>query len=1074
MRNYFLLSTLLLFSFFTSAQQVDMEQLKALKIRSIGPAGMSGRVTSIDVDLSQPSTIFIGTASGGVWKSTSGGVKWDPIFDKEAVLSVGAVAINQKNTSEIWVGTGEGNPRNSHNSGKGIYKSIDGGRTWKLMGLEKTKLIHRILIHKDNPNIVYVAALGSAWGANEDRGVFKTTDGGKTWSKILYINDGVGAADLVIDPTNPNKLIAAMWEYGRKPWTFNSGGKDSGLYRTYDGGENWEKITEKEGLPKGDIGRIGLAIAPSKPSIVYALIEAKENGLYKSTDGGHKWEKVATKNIGNRPFYYADIFVDPQNENRIFNLHSYVSKSEDGGKTFKTILPFHSFSGVHPDHHAFWVHPNDPSYMIEGNDGGLNISRDGGHTWRFVANLPLAQFYHINHDMDVPYNVYGGMQDNGSWIGPSWSWKRGGIHNHDWQELYFGDGFDVVPKKGDSRYGYAMSQGGNVGLYNRITGNVRFVKPVHPEGEFLRFNWNAGIAQDPFNDCGVYFGSQYVHKSLDCGETWEIISPDLTTNDTTKQKQGESGGLTIDATQAENFTTILSIEPSTVDKNVIWVSTDDGNLQLTKDGGKNWTNLASRLIGCPAGSWIPQVVASTTDAGSALVVVNDYRRNNWKPYAYKTANYGQTWTRLVDEKKVDGFVWSIVQDPVESNLIFVGTDHGLYFTIDGGTNWTKWTNDFPSVSTSDLKIHPREHDLIIGTFGRAAYVLDDIRPLREMAKTKGKVLNEPFKVFDMQDAYQAIYRSVNGMRFVADANFIGQNKRTGAMINIWVKKEEKKTENNIDNAKGKKKKSKGKSIEENKDKAKEKKKKPEKVKIQVFDMEGDTIRTFSSEIKPGMNRVYWHLNRTGVRYPSYRNSKPEDNEPGGPWVLPGKYKLVVHYGELKDSTEVMVHRDPRDEINLSALKEQDQAYEDYTALVKIATEGFNRLKEAKKIIPLVDAQLVNVVDSTKQDIAKQGKAMKDSIELLMKTYMRPQGAKGIDSFSPSLNRYIWRASSYISDADGMPAQNAIYAIDKAKKEINEVINKINHFIDHDWATYRKNVEAIEYSLFKDFKPIKME
>ena len=479
------------------AQKIDVEQLKGMKIRNIGPAGMSGRVTSIDVNLSNSQIIYVGTASGGVWKSESGGIKWEPIFDKEPVQSIGAVAINQKNPSEIWVGTGEGNPRNSHNSGEGIFKSIDGGKTWILMGLEKTRLIHRIVVHRDNPDIVYVGALGSAWGPNKERGVYKTTDGGKTWKKVLYINDQTGVADLVVDPANPNKLIAAMWEFGRKPWFFNSGGKGSGLHISYDGGENWKKITEKEGLPKGDLGRIGIAIAPSKPNIVYALVEAKKNALYKSTDGGHHWKMVADKNVGNRPFYYAEIYVDPKNENRIWNLWSYVSKSEDGGKTFETILDYGK--RVHPDHHAFWIHPDDPDYLINGNDGGLNISRDGGANWEFIDNLPLAQFYHINYDMDFPYNVAGGMQDNGSWIGPSKVLKRGGIRNEDWQEVLFGDGFDVVMRRDNNRYGWGMSQGGNIAYFDRETGRTQNVKPLHPEGIELRFSWNAAFSSKPFS-----------------------------------------------------------------------------------------------------------------------------------------------------------------------------------------------------------------------------------------------------------------------------------------------------------------------------------------------------------------------------------------------------------------------------------------------------------------------------------------------------------------------------------------------------------------------------------------------
>jgi photosystem II stability/assembly factor-like uncharacterized protein len=436
-----------------------------------------------------------------VWESKDGGISWTPIFDDQVTLAIGAIKINQQNPSEIWVGTGEGNPRNSHNSGKGLFRTLDGGRTWKRVGLENTHTIHRILIDEHNPATVYVGAAGSAWGPNPERGVYKTTDSGATWTRILYSNDKTGVGDMVMDPDNPRKIIAALYEYSRTPWDFVSGGEGSGLHITYDGGVTWKKITSEEGLPKGNLGRIGLAIAPSQPDIVYALVEAKENGLYKSVDGGETWSLVSTKNIGNRPFYYHELYVDPQNENRIWNLYSYVSKSEDGGKTFVNILDYGK--GVHPDHHAFWIHPDDPEYMIDGNDGGLNISRDGGRNWYFCENIPVGQFYHINVDHEYPYNIYGGMQDNGSWVGPAFVLKAGGIRNNDWRELYFGDGFDVLPRLDNTRYGWAMSQGGNLAYYDRETGLNSFVKPVHPEGTKLRFNWNAALAAIPAVDCGI-------------------------------------------------------------------------------------------------------------------------------------------------------------------------------------------------------------------------------------------------------------------------------------------------------------------------------------------------------------------------------------------------------------------------------------------------------------------------------------------------------------------------------------------------------------------------------------------
>ncbi len=578
---------------------LPMKLLKNYSFRSIGPAGMSGRITAIQVAPHNKQIIYAGSASGGMWKSNNGGQSWEVIFNNEAVSSVGAIGLDPQNPDVLYVGTGEGNPRNSLTSGAGLYKSIDGGKHWILMGLEKTRNIHRVLVHPRNPQIIYAAAIGTPWGDSEHRGVYKSTDGGKQWKKVLYVNEKTGAAELIMDPVNPDKLMVSMWEHRRNPWFFKSGGAGSGLYVTFDGGEHWQKRTDKDGLPKGDLGRLGLAIAPSNTKRVYALVESKgNNAIYRSDDGGYKWSKVSEEdNIGNRPFYYAEIYVDPINENRIFSLWTMLSMSEDAGKSWKVIAPY---SSVHPDHHAFFIHPEAPSYIIEGNDGGLNISRDGGKNWRFVENLPIAQFYHINYDMELPYNVYGGMQDNGSWKGPAYVWRRGGIRNSYWQELFFGDGFDVVPDLSDARYVYAMSQQGYVGRVDTETGYTKMIRPVHPDGEVLRYNWNAAIAQDPFDPSTVYFGAQYVFKSTDKGSNWTVISPDLTSNDSTRQTFGESGGLTYDVTGAETYTTILAIEPDKLERDVLWTGSDDGVLSLTRDGGAKWiTNLYAKLPGAP-------------------------------------------------------------------------------------------------------------------------------------------------------------------------------------------------------------------------------------------------------------------------------------------------------------------------------------------------------------------------------------------------------------------------------------------------------------------------------------------
>ena len=548
-------------------------------------------------------------------------------------------------------------------------------------------------------------------------------------------------------------------------------------------------------MPKGDLGRIGLAIAKNKPNIVYALVEAKKNALYKSIDGGEKWAKVNDKNdIGNRPFYYSDIRVDPENENRIYSVFTYVNVSEDGGRNFKQLMPAYGVSnGVHPDHHAWWIHPEDGDFMIDGNDGGLNITRDGGKSWRFVGNIPVAQFYHISVDNEIPYNVYGGMQDNGSWRGPAYTWRVQGIRNSYWQEIAFGDGFDVVPDLDDSRYGYAMSQQGFVSRYDWKTGNNYIVRPTHPDPTVrLRFNWNAAIGQDPFDNSTVYFGSQFVHRSKDKGLTWEVISPDLTTNDPEKQKQSESGGLTLDATGAENHCTLLVIEPSALEENMLWAASDDGRVHFTQNGGDTWTEVTKNIKGLPAGSWITQIKASNKNKGEALLVANDYRRFNYTPYAYRTTNYGKTWKRIVDEGDVESYVLSIVEDPETKNLLFLGTDDGLYYSTNAGAQWTKMDPKvFPTVSTKDLVIHPREHDLVIGTFGRAAWVLDDIRPLRALAQHK-EIAKKSHHLFDPPAAYQAAYQQPTGSRFGADAMYHGENRKYGAMFTYFYNAPEEK------------------------------------------------------------------------------------------------------------------------------------------------------------------------------------------------------------------------------------------------------------------------------------------
>ena len=1038
----FLCATSLLFS-----QEFSMDMVKNMKPRNIGPGGMSGRVTSIDVVESNPEIMYVGTASGGIWKSTSGGVKWDPIFEKELTASIGAVAIQQSNPSVIWAGTGEGNPRNSLNGGFGIYKSLDAGKTWKAMGLEKTRHIHRVLIDPTNPNIVYVGAIGSPWGEHKERGVYKTIDGGKTWKQILHTNSKSGAADLIMDPKNPNKIIAAMWEHKRDPWFFKSGGTGSGLYITHDGGDNWKQITEKEGFPKGELGRIGVAIAPNNPDVIYALVEAKKNALYKSEDGGFKWKKINDKpGIGNRPFYYSEIYVDPQNENRLYTVFTYINVSQDGGKSFKELMPAYGVdNGVHPDHHAWWISPTNGKFMIDGNDGGLNITKDGGKSWRFIGNIPVAQFYHINVDNEYPYNVYGGMQDNGSWRGPAYVWKSQGIRNSYWQEISFGDGFDVVPDKDDSRYGWTMSQQGSVSRFDYLTGNNYSVKPTHKDANVkLRFNWNSAINIDPFDNSTLYFGSQFVHKSTDKGLTWSVISPDLSTNDPEKLKQAESGGLTMDATGAENHCTVLVIEPSLLQKDVLWAATDDGQVHITMNGGDSWTNVAKNIKGLPENSWITQIKASNKNKGEALLVANDYRRFNYTPYAYRTKNYGKSWERIVDADDVQSYALAIIEDPENKNLLFLGTDDGLYISIDAGDKWTKWTNGFPTVPVKDLVIHPREQDLVIGTFGRAAWVLDDIRPLRAIANKN--VTNNKLVLFSPPTAYQAARQQPTGSRFGADATYQGENRRSGAIISYFINKPkvDKKDKNAV---------------------------KYDSIKLEIFDGERQ-IRTlkFKAPKENGIHKTTWYLREKGVDRASRRIRK-STREAGGVSVKPGTYKLKMTFGNEVSEQTIKVEFDPRLEISDAAINQKYAASKELESYQEKIANVVKQLVESKNTATAIKSQL------SKENKKKYKTEIKSSSEIIKKiealtakflgTIDKRQGITRNPEIT--VNQRFGQASSYVRSRFGEQTSTESVLINQFKEEFKKVVSETNSFFNNDWQAYKTSTENIKVSLFKETK-----
>ncbi|MEJ1224124.1 WD40/YVTN/BNR-like repeat-containing protein [Sediminicola sp. 1XM1-17] len=866
-----------------TAQKIDFSVLRNLNIRNVGPANMSGRITAIDVVTANPKIMYVGAASGGVWKSENGGSAWKPVFDQQPTQNIGALAIQQSNPNVVWVGTGEGNPRNSMNLGMGVYKSEDGGETWQQMGLENTKAIHRIIVDPVDADIIYVGAMGDPFTANEHRGLYKTTDGGLHWEKNLFSNDQSGIADLVMDPTNNKKLFAALYEHKRTPYYFTSGGPGSGLYVTNDGGKNWKKQGENQGLPAGDLGRIGFAIAPSEPHRIYAKIEAEKNAIYRSDNSGETWKMINDnpKFANNRPFYFQELAVDTEDADRVYNIYQPLSVSYDGGSTFDTIpmIPADETKGIHADFHAFWVNPMDAKHFIIGGDGGLGITYDHGKSWYFPETIPVAQFYHVGVDHDVPYNVYGGMQDNGAWSGPAYTWKRGGIRTLYWQYLVGGDGFDISPDLDNSRYGYGSSQNGNLYRYDKLTGYYVSIQPPAPDvNTSLRFNWNAGFARDPFDANSAYYGSQFVHLTQDKGASWEIISPDLTTNNP-KHQQADYGGLTLDVSGAERYNAILTIAPSTLDKNIIWVGTDDGQVQMTTDAGKTWMNCTPKMKEMPKEGWIAQIEASRFNKGAAWMVVNNYRKGDYAPYLFKTMDYGKTWMRMVDDKKVKGYALTVIQDPVEPNLVFLGTENGLWMSMDEGITWEQFKNGFPSVSTMDLKIQEPESALIVGTFGRAIWVLDDLLSLREITANR---LKKGITALPMNNAVQVKGLFINPPGNIwtgFHTTFEGENKVfQKTEIPFYVSEQ---PETNI------------------------------KVKAEIYDSKNRRINTMETKgVVKGLNYMVWKLDETSASLPGAWKDDYSRDIP----VLPGDYTIVLYYNGYKDTTSVKVIPDPRFDI----------------------------------------------------------------------------------------------------------------------------------------------------------------
>ena len=856
-----------------SAQQgikFDAATISGLPARNIGSATMSGRISALDaIEQEGRITVFVGAASGGVWKSVNGGTTFKPVFDRQPVQSIGAVAIDKSNPSIVWVGTGEAWTRNSVSIGDGIYRSSDGGENWTNVGLKDSEHIAKILVDPRDSNSVLACATGHLWDDNDERGVYKTADGGKTWKQVLAgMNGSTGCAMVASSPQEPNTIFAALWDFRRQGWTFRSGGPGSGLYKSADGGDHWTELTgaNSRGLPEKPYGRIALVVAPSQPHIVYAMIESKKSALFRSDDGGQNWNRLdSSQFLIWRPFYFANLVVDPKNPDKIFKPDAPLLLSVNGGRSFSAV------ANAHGDFHDLWINPRNPNVIFVGDDGGLWRSEDGGTRWKHQRNLPVSQFYHVSVDQANPYHVYGGLQDNSSFVGDS-SYP-GGVTNSRWENLYGGDGFWMFADPADPDYVYAEYQGGNIGRVNRHTLEIRSIQPLplYKENK-LRFNWNTPIHMSPHEKGTIYIGAQFLFRSRDHGQSWERISPDLTTNDPEKQKQEESGGVTIDNSSAEMHTSIYSISESPKNGQIIWVGTDDGNLQVTRDGAKTWTNTVGNVRGLGNNSWVSTVAAGRFDEGTAYVTLDRHTFGDMKPYAYKTTDYGKSWTSLnPQESGVVGYAHVIAEDPVNPHLLFLGTELGLWISYDGGQHWAQYKgSNFPAVAVRDIVVQPRESDLVLATHGRGIWIIDDITPLRALTP---ELMSQAAVFLETRPAIQ--YLNANGGWPEGDESFTGPARSSAAFLNYYQRSRHIFGD----------------------------------FKIEIFDADGRLVDTVDPSKHRGLNRANWSMRLKPPTVPPAANALFAAAQ--GPRVMPGTYTVKMTKGDQVYTTRLQIVLDPR-------------------------------------------------------------------------------------------------------------------------------------------------------------------
>ncbi|MCI0436210.1 MAG: glycosyl hydrolase, partial [Gemmatimonadetes bacterium] len=854
----------------------DAAVLGDLTLRPLGPAAMSGRVSDIAVAALPGERLgrvqYVATAGGGVWKTTNGGKTWEPVFERQPVASIGDVTVSPSHPDIVFVGSGESNNLRSSSWGDGVYKSTDGGRSWTHVGLSTSQHVPRILIHPSNPDIVYVAAMGPLWMSGGERGVYRTTNGGATWTRVLEINETTGITDLVFDPTNPDLLYAAAMQRERKAWSFVAGGPASGIYKSIDAGLTWRRL--ERGLPAGDKGRIGIDVSASQPRTVYAWVHAQDGGVFRSDDGGESWTRQSS--ISSLPWFTGQVRADPKNPDRVYHIGQALSVSNDGGRQWRRIG-----GSTHVDYHAMWIDPTDPNHLSAGNDGGYYVSFDAGETWDFAANLPASTFYAIGVDMREPYWVYGGLQDNGSWGAPSRSRRRTGIANADWVNVGGGDGFFTVIDPVDPLTMYSESQNGALQRVDLPTDERKSIRPTADPGEQLRFNWSAPLVLSRFDPNTLYFGANYIFRSPDRGDTWTKLGGDLTRQldrDTLPiMGMRAAGGFgRHDGTAA--FGNIATIAESPRTRGTLWVGTDDGLVQVTRDDGRTWTRI-DRFPGVPAYTYVSHVEASAHADGTAYVALDGHRTNDFRPYLLETTDFGRTWTSIASNLPQHGSLQVIREHPRNADLLFAGSEFGLFISVDGGAYWARHEG-LPTVAVHDLVIHPRDNDLVVGTHGRGTWILDDLAPLERLAAAQAGVTLFPVRA-------ATAYNMANGPSSPGDREFFAPNPPFGALLTWFVRP--------------------GAAIDT--------------ATLAILDAAGEVVRELPVTAQPGVHRTSWDLRRASPTGVPERAAGGDEDEgggfgggPAGPFVAAGTHRVQLRSAgaspRVLSETSVEVRRDP--------------------------------------------------------------------------------------------------------------------------------------------------------------------